>query len=145
MSFPFQRLKLALGTGFDWTTDDLRVWLLDDATLIVPDPNIDLMTSVVGLLVTDNSDPVALSGRTVERDDPEQLTRFLADDAIFGDLGPGSGGPVVGAAIIGVWAGSGGVDSWPAIYLPEVTGATNGTDFTVAFDPAGVLRLRNPE
>lgn len=141
MSFPFQALKTALGSGFDWTTADVRLLLLDAAGGFSEDPTIEFLTGIDGELVGTGYDRQPITGRTIERDDAELLVRWQADATVFPDLGPAS---AVGGAIVFVFV-TDDSDSWPALYLDDVEGTPNGTDFTVSYDAAGLLRLRDPE
>ena len=141
MSFPFQALKTALGSGFDWTTADVRLLLLDAAGGFSEDPTIDFVSGIAGELAGTGYARQAIAGRTVERDDDELLVRWHADATVFPDLGPA---PAVAGAIVFVFV-TDDSDSWPALYLDDVAGIPNGTDFTVSYDAAGLLRLRDPE
>jgi hypothetical protein len=144
VSFAFQALKTALGSGFDWTTADVRLLLLDAAGGFSEDPTLDFVSAVDGELATDGYARQPITGRTTERDDDELLVRWHADATVFPDLGPGLGGPSVGGAIVFVFV-TDDSDSWPALYLDDVDAATEGTDFTVSYDAAGLVRLRAPE
>lgn len=138
MSFVFQALKAAIGSGFDWSTADVRLLLLASGGGFSEDPTIDLASGIDGIL--DAAEPPIVTGRTVERDDEAGLARWHADAVVFPDLEAGH--HVDGAILFVVPAGDPG-SSWPAIYLSDVSGLTNGTDFTVSLDPAGVLRIRD--
>lgn len=142
MSFAFQRLKLALGTGFDWATADVQALLLDADGGFAEDPTLDSVDALTGELATTGYARQATSGRTVERDDGANLVRFQIDDVVFPDLGPASDGPTVGGVVLFVNTGDDS-DSWPAVWI-DFTGETNGTDFTVSFDADGAVRLRAP-
>lgn len=142
MSFAFQALKSALGSGFDWTTADVRLLLLDAAGGFSEDPTIDFLSAVDGELATVNYARQPITGRTIDRDDAELLVRWQADATVFPDLGPGIGGPDVRGAIVFVFV-TDDSDSWPALYLDDVEAATEGTDFTVSYDPSGLVRLRS--
>lgn len=146
-SFSFHRLKEALGLGFDWTDVDAWLLLLDADPDPDPDPAADTLDAL-GLdvieLDTTNYARKAITGRTVTRDDEAGLTRWLFDDVVFADLGPGPGGPTVGGAIVYI-AGEDDSSSWPALAFGDVVGATTGSLFTVAGSASGVVRVRDGE
>lgn len=138
-SFTFHRLKRELSAGaFDWTTADLRMILLGDGLGFTEDPSLDSVDALDGELVAAGYARQAVTGRTLDRDDVEGLTRWLADDVVFPELGPGA----VAGAVIYVH-GASDLLSWPAIYLADVVADTNGTDFTVTLDELGVVRIRD--
>ena len=141
----FQVGKAALGAGFEWTADDVRILLLEGEGGTEPDRTAETIDALTGdELDTDNYARQPVTGRAIERGDADDLARWLADDLTFADLGPFTDGPNVAGAVLFVHL-TDDTDSWPLLWLADVTGETNGTDFTVAFDPTGVVRLRDPE
>ena len=139
-SFSFHRLKRELSAGaFDWTTTDLRMLLLAEGGGFTEDPALDSIDALDGELDVAGYDRQAVTGRALDRDDAEGLTRWLADDVIFPTVGPGA---TVAGAVIYVH-GATDLLAWPALYLEDVAGALNGTDFTVTLDELGVVRIRD--
>lgn len=138
--------KLRLGTGFDWTTANVRLLLIDAAAGYVPDPDAVFVADVADFeLATDNYARADVADRTVSKDDAANVARWHASGPVLTDLGPGSGGPNVG----GAWLfEEGGVPDDATdrllVWLPDVVGPTNGTDWTVSLPVAGVVLLRAP-
>lgn len=139
-SFSFHRLKYELSAGaFDWTTADLRMLLLGEGLGFTEDPALDSIDALDGeASAFAGYARQAVTGRALDRDDLEGLTRWLADDVVFPTLGPGE----VAGAVIYVH-GASDLLSWPALYLADVVATTNGTDFTVTLDELGVVRIRD--
>ena len=146
--FLYNYAKLRLGTGFDWTSANVRLLLVDAAAGYVPDPDAVFVADVDPATVeldTDNYSRQYVDDRTVTKDDAVNVARWNASGPVFADLGPGSGGPNVGGAILfeeGV-APDDATDRLIA-WLPDVVGPTNGTDWTVYFPAAGVVLFRAP-
>ena len=139
-SFVFQRLKLALAAGsVQWDDEALEVGLLllDADGGFDPDPTIDDVDALAGEVAVTGYARQPVAGRTVERSDGDVLARWLADDVVFPSVGPGA--TVAGAVL---YFGS-GPTAWPGLYLPDPAGTLNGTDYTVAMDPLGILRFRD--
>jgi hypothetical protein len=138
---------LFLGGGHSWATDpDLKLILLDSSGGYAPDPDVDYVAGLGAVeLDTDNYARQAITSRSVARDDSTNLVRWLASGPVFADLGPGPGGPIVGGAVVIHDTGD-DATSETVLWLPEVVGATNGTDFSVSFPVAGlaVFQARTP-
>lgn len=142
-SFVYQRLKKAIADGdFDWTSADLKLLLLDAAGGFVADPTDDSLDVIDGELDVAGYARVALTSRTTDRNDGDLSAAWLLDDVTFPALGVDLAGVSVAGAIVFVEVVDDS-DSWPALYLEDVAGLLNGTDFVVTFDPAGLLTFRD--
>lgn len=143
--FLYNAAKARLGLGFDWTAGTKKLLLVDAAAGYVPDPDAvfvaDLDPDVE--LDTDNYARGTITGRTVETDDTANVARWLASAPIFEALGPGSGGPNVGGAIVIEETGD-DATARLLVWLPDVAGPTNGTDWLTSFPAEGLVLFRAP-
>lgn len=141
-SLIYNRLKQEVGEGFDWATADVRLLLLDAAGSYVADPDDEFVADLTpgsNELATTNYARAALANQVVTRDDVNDRAAWTADDVVFAGLGPSSGGPTIGGAVLYVHV-TDDSDSWLVAFLEDVAGTVNGLDATVAFDPTGIIR-----
>lgn len=143
-SFFFDNLKARLGSGFDWTAIDAELLLLDAAAGWTPSRTTGFVSELAAYeLETDNYARQNIGSRSIDEDNVNHLARWLASGPVFPDLGPATGGPVVGGGIV-IERITDDTDSRPLLYLPTIVGTVNGTDWTVTFPAGGVAVLREP-
>lgn len=143
-AFMFDDLKGRIGAGFDWTTADVDLLLLDAAAGWTPDPSAVFVSALGAVeLDTDNYARQPVGSRSIDVDTVAHVARWLASGPVFPDLGPPTGGPIIGGGIL-LEPGTDDTDSRLLFYLPQIVGPVNGTDWTVTVPAGGVAVLRAP-
>lgn len=143
----YNRGKLILVDGtVDWTgATDVEVMLVDDTYVFDPDQNFVDEGGGTGPIAdeisTTNYARQNLGTRTLTEDDTNDRVVFDAADFSIAALGPASGGPTIGGAIIFVNAG--GADTAnPLIAFIDLTDTTvNGATFTIQWSASGIFYL----
>jgi hypothetical protein len=145
--FLYNTAKVAVASGLlAWPTAPLNMLLVDAASGYgdIADPDVDFLSGLPAAtieLATTGYARQPLAGLAVNRNDVDDRSEWIADDVVFPTLGTLVAGPTVAGAIVFVQV-SDDTDSWPVLWLPDVAGTVNGTDFTVTLDPSGIVRLR---
>lgn len=137
----FNRGKFALlsgGGGVNWASADIRALLVTSAYSFNADSNF-VADIVASELSTTNYARQSVANRTVTEDDTNDRVSLDADNVTFANLGPASGGPVIGGIALFVHTGADATATLIA-FIP-FTQQVNGSNVVVAWHADGVLTL----
>ena len=148
MSFVYTPFKAKLLKGeidFD-APNDIRIALLKvkASTTADTDQDAEFVSSIttLGELVATNYVRKALTGETVNQDDPNNRAEFDAGDVTFTALG-GATNDTIGAILLFKFV-TNDADSPLIAYIDnagaDFSQATNGSDITISWDIEGILQ-----
>lgn len=131
-----------------WAGADPRVLLIDDAGTYTPDKDHDQLSDLSlgsNELSTTNYARVALTTQTEAADNVDNEVVLDADNVVFSALGPNTGGPAVGAAVVYFYVDGTAANDIPFLYLDSgFPKQTNGEDFTLVWNAEGIVNLLQP-
>lgn len=127
-------------TNFD--TGAIVMMLMTSAYSFNPDSNF-VSDIVANELSTTNYARQTLANTTITEDDTNDRVVLDADDVTINNLGPASGGPTVGGAIIE--RNTGADASSPLLSFNDFTDTqVNGGNFTVQWASGGLITATSP-
>ncbi len=125
----------------NWATADIRILLVTSTYSFDPDEN--FVVDISDELSTTNYARQAIDNATITEDDTGDSVDLDADDEVFSSLGPASGGPTIGGAVIFRHTGSDATA--PVLTFEDLTNTdVNGGDITVTWPTAGIIVTTSP-
>jgi hypothetical protein len=126
----------------NWATADIRILLVDSAYVFDPDDNFvsDVSASEIS---TTNYVRQVLDNATITEDDAGDSVVLDGDDEVWTALGPPTGGPTIGGAVL--YRNTGADGTSPVITFGDLTDTiVNGGDITVVWPTAGIVVTTSP-
>lgn len=134
-----------------WSGQDPRVLLIDDSAGYVFDKDHDRLNDGISAaeLNTTNYTPgssrQALAGEAQNIDNTNDRVELDANDVTWTALGPSTGGPDVGAAIVYFHVDGNAANDIPFLYLDdEMPKVVNGEDWILQWNAEGIAQLLQP-
>lgn len=131
-----------LGTGTDWATSNIDLLLVDETYTFDRDDN--FVSDISGEISTTNYARQSMASLTQTENDTDDRVDFDADDVTFTALGPATGGPTVGGAVIFRNVADTDATSPVLAFVDLVNTQVNGSDFTIQWNANGVFNATSP-